>query len=246
MSKFDQIRRKAIQQLSKTRHDTSVNGNIIGNSNKNSFTIDDDDDVDDNNHNDHNHNDCNQNHHNQNNNISYNSINNHNHYFEQKENNKSNSDDHITSIIYNTEELQQILSKHEYVDDSFNYLLSEFQINRTPSATTSSNASNHSSSHSQTHHNNNGAINNTTPTAPRQTLTESKIEYMRQTVLQYLICKDMEVKEHIEHALMTLFRFNEAEKAAIDARKKDDETDALTAITSDTLSSISSYFTSFT
>ena len=63
-------------------------------------------------------------------------------------------------------------------------------------------------------------------------LMESKIQYIRQMVFQYLSCKDNEVKSHIESALMTLLRFNDLEKSAIENRKQDESQDALTAITS--------------
>ena len=46
-------------------------------------------------------------------------------------------------------------------------------------------------------------------------LGESKIQYVRHMVFQYLTCKDSIVKPHIESALVALFRFNELERLAI-------------------------------
>jgi len=39
-------------------------------------------------------------------------------------------------------------------------------------------------------------------------------------LLQYLSCREPEVKLHIEHALLAIFRFTEAERALIEERKK--------------------------
>lgn len=50
-------------------------------------------------------------------------------------------------------------------------------------------------------------------------------------VFQYLSCKDVEVKAHIESALIAIFRFNEQEKAAVKDRKQEESTDALSTIT---------------
>eukprot|EP01035_Chromulina_nebulosa_P017343 gene17343-22889_t len=62
-------------------------------------------------------------------------------------------------------------------------------------------------------------------------IVESKIQYIRQMVFQYLSCKDSEVKLHIESALVAIFRFNDHEKAAIEQRVKDESQDTLTSIT---------------
>lgn len=61
-------------------------------------------------------------------------------------------------------------------------------------------------------------------------MMESKIQYIRQMVFQYLSCKEADVKLHIESALMAIFRFNDQEKAAVDDRKKEENADALTSI----------------
>ena len=54
-------------------------------------------------------------------------------------------------------------------------------------------------------------------------LGESKHQYIRHMLLQYLSCREPEVKQHIEHALLAMFRFSEAERALIEERKKSEE-----------------------
>lgn len=63
-------------------------------------------------------------------------------------------------------------------------------------------------------------------------MTASKIKYVRHMILQYLSCKEPEVKLHIETALMTIFRLSPEEREMIESKRKEDETDALSAITS--------------
>ena len=67
----------------------------------------------------------------------------------------------------------------------------------------------------------------------------SKLEYIKNLVLQYLSCKDPVVRNHMEDALIQMFRFNDDEKNAIEERKKVEESyeDAL-------LSSITSFVSS--
>lgn len=62
-------------------------------------------------------------------------------------------------------------------------------------------------------------------------LAESKVQYVRQMVFQYLICKDPEVKSHIETAIMTLFRFSFDEKETIEKVRKEEQQDTLSSIT---------------
>lgn len=69
-------------------------------------------------------------------------------------------------------------------------------------------------------------------------LGESKIQYVRHMVFQYLTCKDAIVKPHIESALIALFRYNDLERNAIDDKRKFD--------TEDTITSISNYLGIFT
>ena len=54
-------------------------------------------------------------------------------------------------------------------------------------------------------------------------LTERKQAYIRQMVLQYLSCRDPEVKVNIESALVAMFRFNDAERRAIGERRAGEE-----------------------
>lgn len=68
-------------------------------------------------------------------------------------------------------------------------------------------------------------------------MAESKVQYVRQMIFQYLVCVEPEVKAHIEAALMAIFRFTDEEREVVDSRKKDD--------TQDTLASISSFLGSF-
>ena len=62
-------------------------------------------------------------------------------------------------------------------------------------------------------------------------LHESKNQYIRQMVLQYLACKDRDVKINIEAALIAMFRFNTEEKAAIaTARSTNAEANPMSAL----------------
>jgi hypothetical protein len=63
-------------------------------------------------------------------------------------------------------------------------------------------------------------------------MTASKIKYVRHMVLQYLACKEPEVKQHIETALMTIFRMTPEEREVIESKRKEDATDALSSISS--------------
>ena len=63
-------------------------------------------------------------------------------------------------------------------------------------------------------------------------LQNSKMQYIKQMVFQYLVCKDPEVKLHVESALMNMFRFSDAEKTAIDDTRKAESDDTLTTISS--------------
>ena len=61
-------------------------------------------------------------------------------------------------------------------------------------------------------------------------LGESKIQYVRHMVFQYLSCKDAIVKPHIESALIALFRYNDLERNAIDDKRRFDTEDTMTSI----------------
>jgi len=63
-------------------------------------------------------------------------------------------------------------------------------------------------------------------------MTASKIKYVRHMILQYLSCKEPEVKLHMETALMTIFRLTPEEREMIENKRKEDATDALSSITS--------------
>lgn len=72
-------------------------------------------------------------------------------------------------------------------------------------------------------------------------LQNSKMQYIKQMVFQYLVCKDPEVKLHVESALMAMFRFSEAEKNAIeDTRKAENDADSLGLTTISTFLGLSS------
>lgn len=62
-------------------------------------------------------------------------------------------------------------------------------------------------------------------------MTASKIKYVRHMILQYLSCKEPEVKLHMETALMTIFRLTPEEREMIENKRKEDATDALSSIT---------------
>ena len=51
----------------------------------------------------------------------------------------------------------------------------------------------------------------------------SRTQHTRHLVLQYLSCKDKDVRVHMEDALMALFRVNESERLAILTRRKFEE-----------------------
>jgi hypothetical protein len=72
-------------------------------------------------------------------------------------------------------------------------------------------------------------------------MVESKVQYVRQMMFQYLLCNEDEVKQHIEAALMAIFRFTEEEKLLIENRRKEDSLGIDT-----TLSSFTSFLGSFT
>lgn len=63
-------------------------------------------------------------------------------------------------------------------------------------------------------------------------LTEAKIQYIRSMIVQYLACKEPEVKAHMENALIVLFRMTPAEREAIEERRKEESQDTLTSLTS--------------
>lgn len=74
--------------------------------------------------------------------------------------------------------------------------------------------------------------NNETKGKLNQGLAESKVQYVRQMIFKYFMCKDPEVKAHIEAAIMTLFRFSNEERDIIERVRKEDQVDTLSSITS--------------
>ena len=54
-------------------------------------------------------------------------------------------------------------------------------------------------------------------------LEASKALHMRHLVVQYLTCKDVVVRGHMENALITLLRLNPQEKALIAEKKQREE-----------------------
>ena len=70
-----------------------------------------------------------------------------------------------------------------------------------------------------------------TSTGRNMGLGESKIQYVRHMVFQYLSCKDASVKPHMESALIALFRYNETERAAIEEIRKANDVDTIATIT---------------
>eukprot|EP01041_Mallomonas_annulata_P001423 gene1423-2730_t len=55
-----------------------------------------------------------------------------------------------------------------------------------------------------------------------QHVESTKLLHLRHLVLQYLCCREPEVKEHMENALITLLRFSNQEKLSIIERKKEE------------------------
>lgn len=68
---------------------------------------------------------------------------------------------------------------------------------------------------------------NSSSTGDDSTKTESfsasRIQHSRHLVLQYLSCKDKDVRVHMEDALIALFRANESEKEAIMTRRRTED-----------------------
>lgn len=62
-------------------------------------------------------------------------------------------------------------------------------------------------------------------------MAESKVQYVRHMIFQFLVCREPEVRAHIEAALMALFRFSEEERAAVASKAVEDSQDTLTSIT---------------
>jgi hypothetical protein len=50
----------------------------------------------------------------------------------------------------------------------------------------------------------------------------SKMQYVRHLILQYLSCKDAMLKDHMEQAIVALFRYNSTERESILERKKEE------------------------
>ncbi len=62
-------------------------------------------------------------------------------------------------------------------------------------------------------------------------MQESKSEYIKQMVLQLLVCRDVEVQVNIENALIAIFRYNDVEKNSIEMRRKDAEAKSISSFT---------------
>lgn len=60
---------------------------------------------------------------------------------------------------------------------------------------------------------------------------ESKVDYIRHMVLQYLTCLEPEVKLKMETAFEIMFRFTAEERQAVEERRRFDSEDALDSIT---------------
>lgn len=63
-------------------------------------------------------------------------------------------------------------------------------------------------------------------------LDNSKLEYVKRMMFQYLTCREEEVKAHMETAMESIFRFNEKERKAIEERRRLASQDTLSSITS--------------
>ncbi|CAE7490352.1 unnamed protein product [Symbiodinium microadriaticum] len=50
----------------------------------------------------------------------------------------------------------------------------------------------------------------------------SKLQYVRHLILQYLSCKEPVLRDHMEQAIVTIFRFNDRERERILERKKEE------------------------
>ena len=50
----------------------------------------------------------------------------------------------------------------------------------------------------------------------------SKLQYVRNLILQYLTCQEPVLRDHMEQAIVTIFRYNEREKDRILQRKKNE------------------------
>lgn len=76
-----------------------------------------------------------------------------------------------------------------------------------------------------------GSNGNGTEAGRKMGLSESKMQYIRHMVFQYLSCKDPVVRPHIESAVMAIFRFNEAERELIEERHKEETSDTILSLT---------------
>jgi hypothetical protein len=71
-------------------------------------------------------------------------------------------------------------------------------------------------SNAHRHHNSGGSAAG----ADGEGYTASRMQHTRHLVLQYLSCKDRDVRVHMEDALMALFRVNESERLAVLVRRR--------------------------
>lgn len=73
----------------------------------------------------------------------------------------------------------------------------------------------------------------------------SKIQYLRNLILQYLSCKDPVLRDHMENAIITIFRYNETEKEKIKQRKLEEANDSSSILYS-SFNQFGNYFNGFT
>lgn len=88
----------------------------------------------------------------------------------------------------------------------------------------------HTSTHHHHHSNTSSALSHQSlsSSSSSNSMESSKLLYIRNLILQYLSCKDPILKEHMENAIITIFRYNEKEKQSIQLRKQDEtSTDSL-------------------
>lgn len=74
----------------------------------------------------------------------------------------------------------------------------------------------------------------------------AKLEYIKNLILQYLCCKDAVVRNHMEMAIVQMFRFSEDERQAIEERKRGEENYEEALLASITSFVSSAFFTSST
>ena len=135
-------------------------------------------------------------------------------------------------------DLSALLREYEQQSSRVSYSSSSGSLGSPRHAGSSSTGNGHGSSNSSAHRSGGGTLasmddDHTAAGADGGTgMTASKIKYVRHMVLQYLSCREPEVRAHIETALMAIFRLSPAEREVVESKRREETTDALSSISS--------------